>query len=69
MMTGRKPQTSVGTFALITLLLAGVAVGRVLGVSFGDALYLTGLVLVVLGWVGNRVALRCANSSNQESEV
>lgn len=69
MMTDLKPQTAVGTFALITLLLAGAAVGRVLGVSFGDALYLTGLMLVVLGWVGNHVALRCANSSNQESEV
>lgn len=69
MMTTLKPQTAVGTFALITLLLAGAAVGRVLGVSFGNALYLTGLMLVVLGWVGNHVALRCANSSNQESEV
>lgn len=69
MMPDLKPQTAVGTFALITLLLAGAAVGRVLGVSFGDALYLTGLMLVVLGWVGNHVALRCANSSNQESEV
>jgi putative Mn2+ efflux pump MntP len=68
-MTTLKPQTALGGFALITLLLAGAAVGRVLGVSFGDALYLTGLMLVVLGWVGNHVALRCANSSNQESEV
>ncbi len=63
-MTTLKPQTALGGFALITLLLAGAAVGRVLGVSFGEALYLTGLLLVILGWLGNRVMLRhCANPS------
>jgi putative Mn2+ efflux pump MntP len=63
-MTTLKPQTALGGFALITLLLAGAAVGRVLGVSFGEALYLTGLVLVILGWLGNRIILRhCANPS------
>ncbi len=69
MMTTLKPQTAVGTFALLTLLLAGAAVGRVFGVSVGEALYLTALLLVALGWLGNLVALRRANSSNQESEV
>lgn len=60
-----KPQTALGGFALVTLLLAGAAVGRVLGMSFGEALYLTGLVLVVLGWLGNRMMLRrCANLSD-----
>jgi hypothetical protein len=68
-MTTFKPQTALGGFALTTLLLAGAAVGRVLGVSVAEALYLTALLLVVLGWVGNHVALRCANSSNQQSEV
>jgi hypothetical protein len=63
-MTTLKPQTALGGFALITLLLAGAAVGRVLGVSLGEALYLTGLLLVILGWLGNRVMLRyCANPS------
>ncbi len=63
-MTTLKPQTALGGFALITLLLAGAAVGRVLGVSFGEALYLTGVLLVTLGWLGNRVMLRyCANPS------
>jgi putative Mn2+ efflux pump MntP len=63
-MTMLKPQTALGGFALITLLLAGAAVGRVLGVSFGEALYLTGLLLVGLGWLGNRVLLRrCAHPS------
>lgn len=63
-MTTLKPQTALGGFALITLLLAGAAVGRVLGVSLGEALYLTGLLLVILGWLGNRVLRRyCANPS------
>lgn len=56
-----KPQTLLGGFALMTLLLAGAAVGRVLGVSFGEALYLTGLVLVVLGWITNRLMPRCTS--------
>jgi hypothetical protein len=33
-------------------------------VSFGEALYLTGVLLVILGWLGNRVLLRrCAHPS------
>lgn len=64
-MAALKPQTALGGFALITLLLTGAAVGRVFGVSFGEALYLTGLVLVVFGWLGNRMMLRrCANPSD-----
>lgn len=63
-MTTLKPQTALGGFALITLLVTGAAIGRVMGVSFGEALYLTGLLLVILGWLGNRVMLRyCANPS------
>ena len=59
-MTILKPQTALGGFALITLLLAGAALGRVFGVSVGDALYLTALLLAALGWLGNRVLLRRA---------
>ncbi len=63
-MVALKPQTALGGFALVTLLLAGAAVGRVLGVSLGEALYLTGVLLVILGWLGNWVMLRyCANPS------
>ncbi|MBZ0292995.1 MAG: hypothetical protein K8L99_10575 [Anaerolineae bacterium] len=66
-MTTLRPQTALGGFALVTLLLAGAAVGRVLGVSFGETLYLTGLVLV-LGWITNGLMLRCANPS-EDREV
>jgi len=64
LMTTLKPQTALGGFALITLLLAGAAVGRLLGISLSDALYLTLVVLVVFGWLGHLVMLRyCANPS------
>jgi len=68
-MTYFKPQTVLGGFALITLLLAGTAVGRVLGVSFGEALYLSVLVLATFGWIGNRVMLRCANPPADDLEA
>lgn len=57
------PQITLGGFALMTLLLAGTAVGRVLGMSFSDALYLTVLVPVVLAWAGHRVTQRSAYPS------
>ncbi len=65
-MAALKPQTALGSFALITLLLTGAAVGRVMGVSFGEALYLTGLLLVILGWLVNRLMQRCANPSEDQ---
>ena len=65
-MAALKPQTALGGFALITLLLTGAAVGRVMGVSFGEALYLTGLLLVILGWLVNRLMQRCANPSEDQ---
>ncbi|MEO8613260.1 MAG: hypothetical protein ABI690_35545 [Chloroflexota bacterium] len=62
-MTALKPQTALGGFALITLLLTGAAVGRVLGVNLGEALYLTVLALVLLGWITSQLMLRRANPS------
>jgi hypothetical protein len=68
-MAALKPQTALGGFALITLLLTGAAVGRVMGVSFGEALYLIGLLLVILGWLGNRVMLRHSATSSEDREA
>ncbi len=41
-------RTLMGTFALITLVLAGAAVGRLLGLRLTEALYIAALVVVVL---------------------
>jgi len=68
-MTTLKPQTALGGFALITLLLVGAAVGRVFGMNFGEALYLTALLLVAIGWMGNRVLLRRAAPPADEAEA
>lgn len=67
-MTMLKPQTALGGFALITLLLAGAALGRVFGVSVGDALYVTVLLLAALGWLGNHLMLRRAAPPADEAE-
>jgi hypothetical protein len=57
-MTTLKPQTALGGFALLTLLLAGTAIGRVLGFGFDEALYLATLFLIVIVWAFNRCLLR-----------
>jgi uncharacterized membrane protein len=64
-----KPQTALGGFALLTLLLAGAAVGRVMGFSLGDALYLTALLLVALGWLVNHLLLRRTHLPAGEPEA
>lgn len=61
-MTALRQQTALVGFALVTLLLAGAAVGRVLRVSLGEALYLTALLLAAFGWLENRLVLRCTTS-------
>lgn len=49
-----------GGFAIMTLLLAMIAVGQRLGLSPGDALYLGGLILLGIGWWVYRWLLRSA---------
>lgn len=44
----------IGTFALITLTLAGAVIGRLLGLSLIEALYIAGLSLALVGYVGAR---------------
>ncbi len=53
-----RPQTAIGGFALVTLLLAGTAIGRVMGISFGEALYLSVLALIGVAWTANRLMSR-----------
>jgi hypothetical protein len=53
-----KPHTAIGVFALVTALLAKAAIGRVLGISFGEALYLSVLALIGIAWTVNRLMLR-----------
>lgn len=68
-MTTLKPQTALGGFAFMSLLLAGAAVGGVLGMNFGEALYLTMLLLVALGWLVNRRVLRQPAPLSEDREV
>lgn len=53
-----KPHTTIGVFALVTALLAGAAIGRVLGISFGEALYLSAIGMIGIAWAVNRLRLR-----------
>ena len=57
-MTSLKPQTALGGFALLTVLLTGTAIGRVLGLGFDEALYLATLFLIVIVWAFSRYLLR-----------
>jgi hypothetical protein len=57
-MTTLKPQTALGGFALLTVLLAGTAIGHVLGFGFDEALYLATLFLIVIVWAFNRCLMR-----------
>lgn len=52
-------RTLMGTFALITLILAGGAVGRLLGLRLTEALYIgalvvTGLLNIAYRFIGQR---------------
>ena len=52
-----RPQSASGGFALVTALLTGVVIGRALGISFGEALYLSVVGMIELAWVANRLML------------
>ena len=45
-----QPYILIGLFALLTFILAGAAIGRWLGFSAGESLYLTLLTLTIVGW-------------------
>lgn len=61
-----KPHTATGGFALVTALFAGTAIGRVLGISFGEALYLSVLALIGIAWAANRLMLRREHNVAEE---
>lgn len=68
-MTVLNPQSALGGFTLLTLLLAGTAIGHVLRIDPGMALYLTALLLVVVGWLRHRLLLRPVCQSADEPEA
>ena len=49
-----RRHTLIGLFAVVTLLLAGAAVGRIIGLSAGEGAYLTALLLALIGWLTGR---------------
>lgn len=53
-----KPHTAIGGFALVTTLFAGTVLGQALGISFGEALYLSVVTLIGIAWAVNRLMLR-----------
>lgn len=66
-MTTLKPQTALGGFALLTVLLAGTAIGHVLGFGFDEALYLATLFLILIAWAFNRCLLRRTTEQNEDN--
>lgn len=49
-----QPYMLIGLFTLLTLVLAGAAVGRIIGLTAGEGAYLTGLLLALIGWIAGR---------------
>jgi len=49
-----QPHRLLGWFAVLTVILAGAALGRSAGLSSGEGIYLTALVLAVTGWIAGR---------------
>ena len=48
----------LGLFALLTLVLAGAAIGRILKLPNGEGIYLTVLATALIGWFVGRRAHR-----------
>jgi len=46
-----RPYTLIGLLALLTFILAGAAIGRLMGLSASEGIYLTTLTLAVVGWL------------------
>lgn len=45
----------LGLFALLTLVLAGAAIGRILKLPNGEGIYLTVFIISLIGWwIGRR---------------
>ena len=48
----------LGMFALLTLVLAGAAIGRIFKLPNGEGIYLTLLVTTLIGWMIGRRSTR-----------
>jgi len=46
-----RPYTLIGLLALLTFILAGAAIGRLMGLSASEGIYLAALTLAVVGWL------------------
>lgn len=54
-----RPYTLIGLFALLTFILAGAAIGRLMGLSVSEGIYLTTLTVTLVGWfMGRRIRRR-----------
>lgn len=51
-----QPHHWIGLFALLTVIVAGAAIGHLLGLSAGEGAYLTALILALIGWLAGRRA-------------
>jgi hypothetical protein len=49
-----QPHTLMGLFTLLTLVLTGAALGRIIGLTAGEGAYLTALLLAFIGWIAGR---------------
>ena len=57
-MSRLSPYFMVGMFILLTIILAGAAAGRLLGMAASEGAYLTLVALAVVGWLVGRRTFR-----------